>query len=105
MQLKFIVFHLFMRDTRAHGRNMRRCRLHPTCMEVKRPCAVSPWDSSLSDSLSLSLSPFNEIGNGAVIEDLETTRCGYVTRVIVIERTRVVKQETYTSPWNSCLFR
>lgn len=58
-----------MRDTRAHGRNMRRCRLHPTtCMEVKR---LSDRVACLLEALSFfSLSPSlsDEIGNGAVIE-------------------------------------
>lgn len=41
--------------------------------------------SCLLEALSfLSFSSFDEIGNGAVIEVLKTTRCGYVTRVIAI---------------------
>lgn len=78
---------------------MRRCRLHPTmCMEVKR---LSDRAACLLEvlSFSLSLSSRDEIGNGAVIEVLKTTRCGYVTRVIAIgHRERAVKQETYAPP-------
>jgi len=80
--LKFIMFHLFMRDTRVHGRNMRRCWLHPTVYRGQMAVGlrgVSPWDF-------FSLSPLDKIGNGAVIEVWKATRCGYVTCVIVIER-------------------
>lgn len=43
-------------------------------------CVASPWGSLFL--------PFDEIGNGAVIEVLKTTRCGYVTRVIAIGHRR-----------------